>query len=72
MDKQFYRSLLFLVNDHDKYTMLQSYIDMRIKRLQQSLETVSDIEEIRRTQGRIAELRRMQSLRDEVISEAKG
>jgi 5-bromo-4-chloroindolyl phosphate hydrolysis protein len=72
MDKQFYRTLLMLVNDTDKYGLLQSYVDKRIQRLQNTLETCTDLEEVRRLQGRIAELRRLQHLRDEVITEAKG
>jgi hypothetical protein len=72
MDKEFYRSLLPLVNDPSVYKLLLSYLDKRIQRLQQTLETVNDTDEFRRIQGRIAELRRMQKLREETITEAKG
>lgn len=71
MDKKFSRSLLPLVNDPDTYDLLQAYVGSRIDICRDSLEKISDVEEIRRTQGRISELRRLQHLKDEIQNEAK-
>lgn len=71
MDKKLYRSLLPLVNDPDLYPLLQSYIEGRIEMHRNSLETLTNEDDIRRTQGRVAELRRLQSMREEVLDKAK-
>lgn len=71
MDKKFSRALLPLVNDPDTYSLLQEYVEYRIDICRDSLEKITDVEEIRRTQGRISELRRLQHLKDEIQSEAK-
>lgn len=66
MDKQFYRSLLPLVNDPDHYALMQEYASARIASFLKQLETAKDIERIREIQGAIAELRRFKTLQDEV------
>lgn len=71
MDKKFSRALLPLVNDPDTYSLLQEYVESRIDICRDSLEKITDVEEIRRTQGRISELRRLQHLKDEIQNEAK-
>jgi len=71
MDKKFSRALLPLVNDPDTYNLLQEYVESRIDICRDSLEKITDVEEIRRTQGRISELRRLQHLKDEIQNEAK-
>lgn len=71
MDKKFSRALLPLVNDPDTYSLLQDYVESRIDICRDSLEKITDVEEIRRTQGRISELRRLQHLKDEIQNEAK-
>ena len=42
MDKQFYRSLLPLVNDKDQHQTLKDYADRRIKTMHSLLETTKD------------------------------
>lgn len=71
VDKKFSRSLLPLVNDPETYDLLQAYVESRIDICRDTLEKISDVEEIRRTQGRISELRRLQHLKDEIQNEAK-
>ena len=71
MDKQFIRSLLPLVNDKASMDLLQTYADARISQhlTQMSMET--DMERVKRIQGAVAELRRISTLRDEIITGAK-
>ena len=71
MDKQFIRSLLPLVNDKTSMNLLQTYADARISQhlTQMSMET--DMERVKRIQGAVAELRRISTLRDEIITGAK-
>ena len=71
MDKQFIRSLLPLVNDKTSMELLQTYADARISQhlTQMSMET--DMERVKRIQGAVAELRRISTLRDEIITGAK-
>ena len=71
MDKQFYRSLLPLVNDKDQHQTLKDYADRRIKTMHSLLETTKDHNRILEIQGAIAELRRVHTLRDEVIKGAE-
>jgi|TARA_R110002074_G_scaffold199189_1_gene366915 hypothetical protein len=71
MDKQFIRSLLPLVNDKASMDLLQTYADARISQhlTQMSMET--DMERVKRIQGAVAELRRISTLRDEIITGAE-
>jgi hypothetical protein len=69
--KQFYRSLLLLINNEDQMVRLQSYADHRINTLRNQLEKQKDRDRVLETQGAIAELRRFSTLRDEVIKEAE-
>lgn len=69
--KQFYRSLLLLINNEDQMDRLQSYADHRINTLRNQLEKQKDRDRVLETQGAIAELRRFSTLRDEVIKEAE-
>jgi hypothetical protein len=71
MDKQFYRSLLPLVNDKDQHQTLRDYADRRIKTMHSLLETTKDHNRILEIQGAIAELRRFHTLRDEAIKGAE-
>jgi hypothetical protein len=71
MDRQFYRSILLLVNQKDSYEMLQSYVDKRIEISRIQLETCMDEHKIRMLQGQIAELKRFRTLRDEVVKGAE-
>ena len=69
--KQFYRSLLLLINNEDQMMRLQSYADHRIDTLRNQLEKQKDRDRVLETQGAIAELRRFSTLRDEVTKEAE-
>jgi len=71
MDKQFYRKMLPLVNDPAVYDLLQEYIDARIEQYRDHLEKLGGWEEIQKMQGKIAELRRLQHLKEEIQQEAK-
>jgi hypothetical protein len=71
MKKEEYRELLPLVNDHEHMLKLQSYANSRIQTLQVYLETTTDPIKVYQLQGSIAELRRIATLRDEVLSNSK-
>jgi hypothetical protein len=67
MDQKQYRQLLPLVNDKDQMDRLRNYAGIRIEALRDQLEKLSDVDQIKAIQGSIRELRRIYTLRDEVI-----
>jgi hypothetical protein len=71
MDKKFYRTLLLLVNDKDTMDRVHAYVDARIEVLRDQLETSQSEDRIPVLQGSIRELRRLKTLRDEVIKGAE-
>ena len=71
MDKQFYRSILLMVNEKQTFGMLQSYADARIDLLREQLEITKEIGPIREIQGMIGELKRFKTLREQVIKGAE-
>jgi hypothetical protein len=71
MDKQFIRSLLPLVNDKTSMELLQTYADARISQHLNQMSSETDMERVKRIQGAVAELRRISTLRDEIITGAK-
>lgn len=71
MDKLLYRTLLPLVNDKDSYTILVEYSEARISTLLHQISTEPDMDKVKSIQGAIRELRRIKTLRDEVIAGAK-
>ena len=71
MDKQFIRSLLPLVNDKASMDLLQTYADARISQHLNQMSMEKDMERVKRIQGAVAELRRISTLRDEIIIGAK-
>jgi len=71
MDKQFIRSLLPLVNDKTSMDLLQTYADARISQHLTQMSMEKDMERVKRIQGAVAELRRISTLRDEIITGAK-
>ena len=71
MDKQQYRDLLPLVNDKAIMELLEVYAKARIELRRDQLETPKDLQRISEIQGALAELRRIKTLRDEVIEGAK-
>lgn len=71
MEKQIAKKILPLVNDVDKYPLLQEYIDDRIETMRNFLENTKDHQKVLEVQGAIAELRRFQTLRDQALEGAK-
>lgn len=71
MDRDLARSLLMLVNDKDQMDRLQAYVAYRIEQHRSNLEKQKDRDRILEIQGAIAELRRLATLRDEVIKGAE-
>jgi len=71
MTRQDYRALLLLVNTKEQYSLLKEYADKRIATLLTQLSTETDMDRVKRTQGAVAELRKIETLRDEVIKGAE-
>lgn len=71
MDRDTARYLLLLVNDKEHMDRLQAYAAHRIEQHRNNLEKQKDRDRILEAQGAIAELRRLASLRDEVIKGAE-
>lgn len=71
MEKVLAKSILPLVNDVEKYPLLQDYVDNRIETMRNFLENTKEHEKILEVQGAIAELRRFQTLRDQALEGAK-
>jgi hypothetical protein len=71
MKKEHYRELLPLVNDRDSMIKLSFYAEQRIDVLRAYLENQKEPTKIYELQGAIAELRRIATLRDEVLTNAK-
>ncbi len=67
MDRDFYRNLLLLVNDKQSMELLEHYASERITALNGALEQATSIDAVNKLQGRIAELRRFSTLREEVL-----
>ena len=71
MEKTLAKSILPLVNDPEKYSLLQDYIENRIHAMRNFLENTKDPSKLTEVQGAIAELRRFQTLRDQALEGAK-
>jgi len=71
MEKAVARSLLPLVNDSEKYAIIQTYIENRIDTMRSFLENTKDHAKLMEVQGAVAELRRFQTLRDQALEGAK-
>lgn len=71
MDRETYRDLLPLVNDKNTMELLELYAKARIEIRRDQLEQTLHPDKFKSTQGSIAELRRLLTLRDEVIAGAK-
>lgn len=71
MNRDLARNLLMLVNDKDQMDRMQSYVEYRIEGHRSNLEKTKDRDRILEIQGAIAELRRLSTLRDEVIKGAE-
>lgn len=71
MEKHIAKGLLPLVNDVDHYSLLQGYVDYRINVLRGFLEVTRDHHKLTELQGAIAELRKMQMLKEDAHQGAK-
>ena len=71
MRKEVAKKLLKLVNVKSTTDLLELYMNVRIHVLHKQIEQLPDINDIRQAQGSIKELRRLQTLRNEVIAGAK-
>ena len=71
MKKENYRELLPLVNDQEAMLKLEYYATQRLGILRSQLETQKEPQKIYEIQGAIAELRRVATLRDEVLTNSK-
>lgn len=67
MDRELARKLLLLVNNLEVASALQEYVDSRLALLRGQLETAKEHSLILEIQGKIAELKRFSTLRDEVL-----
>lgn len=72
MDTKLARKSLLLVNNVEAYNILQELIAVKIEEHRTNLENTKEITRINEIQGAIAELRRLQHLREEVTQEAKN
>ena len=71
MNQQDYRALLLLVNSKDHYSLLKENAEKRLVTLLSQLSTETDMDRVKRIQGSVLELRRISTLRDEVIKGAE-
>jgi hypothetical protein len=66
------QDLAFFVNDLETMASLKRYAEARIQTLRESVDTIVDMDTLRKTQGAINELRRLVSLREEVLGDLKN
>ena len=71
MNKKMYQSLLPLVNNKHAMELLKDYARARIEVRRDQLEQTIHPNRFKSTQGSIAELRRLLTLREEVIEGEK-
>ena len=71
MNKKMYQSLLPLVNNKHAMELLEAYAKARIEIRRDQLEQTHNPERFKSAQGSIVELRRLLTLREEVIAGAK-
>ena len=71
MDKSIYRALLPLVRDKEQMDRLLNYANARIEIARKQLEITRDHHRMIELQGAVAELRRLETLREEVIEGSK-
>jgi|TARA_R100001460_G_C3549416_1_gene175068 hypothetical protein len=71
MIKEVAKKLLKLVNVKSNTDLLELYMNDRISIIHKQMEQAPNMQDINQMQGAIKELRRLQTLRDEVIAGAK-
>ena len=71
MIKEVAKKLLKLVNVKSNTDLLELYMNDRISIIHKQMEQAPNMQDVNQMQGAIKELRRLQTLRDEVIAGAK-
>ena len=71
MIKEVAKKLLKLVNVKSNTDLLELYMNDRISIIHKQMEQAPNMQDINQMQGAIKDLRRFQTLRDEVIAGAK-
>lgn len=72
MIKEIASKLVTLVDNKKNSDLLELYMNHRVEELHKLLEQHDDIHNIARAQGAIQEVRRLKTLRDEVLARAKN
>lgn len=72
MIKEIASKLVSLVDNKKNSDLLELYMNHRVEELHKLLEQHDDIHNIARAQGAIQEVRRLKTLRDEVLARAKN
>jgi hypothetical protein len=72
MNRKLARQTLLFVNDTEMYDRFQAIISSKIEDHRTNLEKTKDMVRVNEIQGSIAELRRLQHLREEVIEKAEN
>jgi len=70
--KEIASKLVPLVDNKKNSDLLELYMNHRVEELHKLLEQHDDIHNIARAQGAIQEVRRLKTLRDEVLARAKN
>jgi|TARA_Y100001937_G_scaffold31383_1_gene44945 hypothetical protein len=71
MKKEVAKKLLKLVNVKSNTDLLEFYAKERVQILYRQMEQLVNIDEIRQIQGAIREIKRLTTIRDEVVEKAK-
>ena len=71
MKKEVAKKLLKLVNVKSNTDLLEFYAKERVQILYRQMEQLASVDEIRQIQGAIREIKRLTTIRDEVIVKAK-
>ena len=71
MIKELAKQILPLVNTKKNTDILELYMDYRVNELHKLLEQHEDIYNINKAQGAIQEIRRLKTLRDEVLAKTE-
>ena len=71
MKKEVAKKLLKLVKGKSNTHLLEFYAKERVQILYRQMEQLASVDEIRQIQGAIREIKRLTTIRDEVIEKAK-
>lgn len=66
------KKLLPLVNNKQNVDRIDAYVTDRVSYLHKQLEQAGSFDEVLKIQGQIKEVRRLNTLKDEAVREAKG